>query len=87
MRLSCRRPDDAGLRDASHQLLDEGRADSLGAPCGFVNQRVAERQALAIELDKLFATDVVRQRNLDRLIDAARTVRQVRSQAAPAGWS
>ena len=49
---------------------------SLGAPCGFVNQRVAERQALAIELDKLFATDVVRQRNLDRLIDAARTVRQ-----------
>ena len=37
---------------------------------------VVERQTPAVELDQLLAADVVRQRNLDRLVDAAGAARQ-----------
>ena len=76
----------AALRDAPHQLLDEGGADAFGAPHGFVDDGLVERQALAIEPDELAAADVVGQRHLDRLVDAARAGRPARSPVPPAGW-
>jgi len=45
----------------------------LVPPRGLGHDGRVERQTLAIELNKLLAADVVRQRYLDRLIDAART--------------
>jgi hypothetical protein len=64
-------PADAGLCGAPHQFLDEGCADAPGAPCGLADEGFIERQAFAVELDQLAATDVVRQRDLDRLVDPA----------------
>src|SRR6185436_5532836 len=67
---------DAGLRDAPHQFLDEGSADALCASRGLDDDGLVERQVSAIELDELAATDLVRQRQLDRLVDAAGPARQ-----------
>src|SRR5882757_9078344 len=64
---------DAGLRDAPHQLLDEGCTDPAGPPRGLAHDGLVERQTLAIEPNQLLAADVIRQRHLDRLVDAART--------------
>src|SRR5437016_13387367 len=44
---------DARLRDAPHQFLDEGGADALGPLRGLEYDRLAERRAPAIEVDKL----------------------------------
>src|SRR3981189_3117417 len=62
-------PNDARLRHASHQLLDEGGADALRSPRGFADDRMAERKSLAVEPDQLVAAGFIRQWNLDRLID------------------
>jgi hypothetical protein len=62
---------DACLGDAPHQLLDERGADALGPLRRLGHDGIAKRQAPAIELDQLVAADLVRERHLDRLIDAS----------------
>jgi hypothetical protein len=67
---------DACLGDAPHQLLDERGADALGPLRRLGHDGIAKRQAPAIELDQLVAADLVRERHLDRLIDASGAARQ-----------
>ena len=64
------------MRGAPHQLLDEGGADASGPSDCLVDQGFVEPQTLAIELNQLPSANVIRQRNLDRLIDPARSVGQ-----------
>src|SRR5580700_2008568 len=59
-----------------HQLLDEGGADAFGAPRDLADDGLIERQALAVEPNQFAAADLIRQRHLDRLVDAAGTTGQ-----------
>jgi len=59
------------LRQPPHQLFDEGATRPLAAASSLDDDRVVERQFLAIEAHQLAAAILVRERHFDGLVDAA----------------
>src|SRR5262245_50569250 len=64
---------DPHLRGATHELLDEGRADARGPTHDVLDHGVGDGEAAGVEVDQSTPPRLVGERELDRLIDAART--------------
>jgi hypothetical protein len=62
------------LCDSTEELLDEGWTCPFGAMCQVVHQIGRELQTPGVERDQLPSQPFVRERELNRVIDAARAI-------------